>query len=112
MMEHPCDTCRISMECHDICKELEIYTYIQKRLEKNSMTEKYWYCYVYGDRAPRMRHKTVDDAIKEAIRITESQGKQVEILECVAISKVSAAIVYPDTDTKKEEKIDKDIYTF
>lgn len=71
-------------------------------MEKKMITEKYWYCYVYGDKAPRMRHKTVDDAIQEAIRITESQGKQVEILECVAISKVSAAIVYPNTEIKKD----------
>jgi hypothetical protein len=53
---------------------------------------KFWYCYVYGDSAPRVRHPSLEDAMTEAKRITESQGKQVEILCCVGISKVKSEI--------------------
>ena len=54
---------------------------------------KFWYCYVYGGSAPRVRHTSLEEAMAEAKRITESQGKQVEILCCVGVTMVKSEIV-------------------
>lgn len=53
---------------------------------------KFWYCYVYGGSAPRVRHTSLEEAMAEAKHITESQGAQVEILCCVGISRVKSEI--------------------
>ena len=52
----------------------------------------YWYCYVYGSDGPKVRHTSYEDAEREARRITEKWGKEVEILRLVAISQVKASI--------------------
>ena len=69
-------------------------------------TDGYFYCYVYGNRAPIKRHDTRQAAEQEAKRITEKDGHKVEILQCVAVSLPVAHIVELH-ETKSILPIDK-----
>ena len=45
----------------------------------------FYYCYVPGSGgAPQQRHKTIEDAKEEALRISKKTAKTCEILQCVA----------------------------
>lgn len=50
----------------------------------------YYYVYKYGDKAPRVRHATMEQAENEAKRLAEiSPGTSFEILKAVGITRVT-----------------------
>lgn len=63
--------------------------------EENTMPtiKPYYYCYVYGKTAPKVRHPDYESAEKEAKRLTETHGERVEILKVVATTVVDARVV-------------------
>lgn len=51
----------------------------------------YYYVYRYGNKAPKVKHPTLELAVKEAERLaSENIGESFEILKAVAISRVQA----------------------
>lgn len=54
----------------------------------------YYYCFIPGEGCPATRYKTFEEAEKVARTITEEKAKPVEILKCIAITKVTSKITY------------------
>lgn len=68
---------------------------LEETKEENTMPtiKPYYYCYVYGKTAPKVRHPDYESAEKEAKRLTEAHGDRVEILKVVAATVVDARVV-------------------
>ena len=66
--------------------------------QKEKSFKPYYYCYVYGNGMPRVRHPSYELAEAEAKRLTSAEGKIVEICKVIAMTEVAPRIV------KAEEK--------
>ena len=49
---------------------------------------KFWMVYCEGGSSPKQKHETINDAIEEARRITQKEGKAAYVLGCVGYCEI------------------------
>lgn len=69
-----------------------------KPQQKEKGFKPYYYCYVYGNGMPKVRHPSYELAEAEAKRLTSAEGERVEICKVIALTEIAPKVV------KAEEK--------
>lgn len=77
------------------------------------MKHTYYYCYIPGRAAPRKKHQTIKEARTEAIRLAEQEGANVEILQCIAITKMKAELyILEDEGNSPKYSLGQHVFTW